>query len=843
LIYIEIVITPQRWARIEELFEAAASLDPAARTTLLDRECADDATLRREVERMIGADTAPPAAIREAIAAGQALAQEAASGVIGHRFGPYRVTAVLGYGGMGAVYRAVRDDQVYTNDVAIKALRHDFVDGPQARYRFRQERQILAGLAHPNIARLLDGGEDPAPYLVMEMIDGVPITRYCETLSTEARLRLFLGVCDAVQYAHAHLVVHRDLKPANILVTAAGVPKLLDFGIAKLLPIDGTGDAAVRVTQTGLRLFTPDYASPEQFRGEPINTASDVYSLGSILYHLLAGSPPHRLAQMSPGQMEQTVTAVQPLRPSAVAPAPQSHRLTGDLDNIVLTALRKEPDRRYASAEALAEDIRRHLDGRPVLARPATVKYRTAKFLHRHAWGVAAVCVIAFSLVLGLAAALYEARLARHRYRDVRQLAARFLFDFDDSIRNIPGTTRSRELVVQTGLQYLDRLYRDSGGDIDLLMELAVAYSKIGDLQSGMERRPDALASYARSRELWERVVTARPGDYKALRALADVRLVSGELLRANGNLLESGRMFAEGAQASAAALRGSPDDPGLIFKTGGAYLRAGDYHAALGQPSKARDDFQQSLDLFQRAGRIAPHDLYSDAIATALSRLGSTASAMDDLTDARTYHDQALAMRVDLARRNSGDPSYRRGLASELLLAGAVFSSPQSVNMNEPAKAVEYFRQALAMGPDAVDLAAANAHLCETLAAVSPAEALTYCAAVAKDGGSQYFALAEIGQAEAQLALKHFPAARAAAESALGRLGGDSYNRMRAYTLIGESYAGAAETEPARDAYKKALAANDGAQTLMKLRQLAQINARLAALPGAGASGAFTPR
>src|SRR5690349_9461771 len=311
-------MTPQRWTRIETLFEAAAELAPEARAVLLDRECADDADLRSELERMLSVDAAQTATIREAIAAGHVLVQEqraAGAGAIGRRFGPYRVTAVLGYGGMGAVYRAVRDDQVYSGDVAIKALRHDFVEGPQARTRFRQERQILASLAHPNIARLLDGGEDPAPYLVMEKIEGVPITRYCQNLPVEARLKLFLGVCDAVQYAHAHLVVHRDLKPANILVTAEGVPKLLDFGIAKLLP-DGSGAATAGLTQTGLRLYTPDYASPEQFRGQPISTASDIYSLGAILYQLLAGCPPLRLKQMSPGQMEETVTAVQPARPS-----------------------------------------------------------------------------------------------------------------------------------------------------------------------------------------------------------------------------------------------------------------------------------------------------------------------------------------------------------------------------------------------------------------------------------------------------------------------------------------------------------------------------------------------
>ena len=867
-------MTPERWSRIEMLFEAAADLTAGARTALLDRECAGDFELRGEVERMLSADAARTTTIREAIAAGHALAQEqraAGAGAVGRRFGPYRVTAVLGYGGMGAVYRAVRDDQVYSGDVAIKALRHDFVEGPQARTRFRQERQILANLAHANIARLLDGGEEPAPYLVMEKIEGVPITRYCQDLPVEARLRLFLGVCDAVQYAHSHLVVHRDLKPANILVNAEGVPKLLDFGIAKLLPLDGSGDVAPTLTQTGLRLFTPDYASPEQIRGQPITTASDIYSLGAIFYELLAGCPPHRLAKMSPGQMEETVATVQPLRPSVASPAPLRHRLAGDLDNIALMALRKEPERRYSSAEALAEDIRRHLDGRPVLARPSTLKYRATKFLRRHAWGVAAVCVIAASLVMGLAAALYEARLARHRYRDVRQLASRFLFDFDDSIKNLPGTTRSRELVVQTGLRYLDRLYQDSGGDVDLLAELAAAYSKIGDVQGNpampsLGRTGDALASYARSRELWERVVAARPRDYKALRALAEVRMGTGDLLRITGKTLESGRMFAEGAAAASAALRGSPNDPQFIFSTGGAWLRAGDYHTMLNQMAIARGDFERSLELYRQAGRIAPQDRFQNAVAIALSRLGLNASSTDQLQESRSYHDQSLAIRQDLVARNPESQTYQRGLAAELLLAGAVFSSSQTLNLSDPETAIAFFRRGLtiqnalhkadlANRVNQADLVIVHMRLCETLALVRPAEALPDCDASIAIGEialqatwrgdvDQYIALAELGQADARLALKQYAGVRESAESALQRLNrggavfiGLALNRMRAHTQIGDTYAAGRDPARAKETYLLALkevsSEQDTDLSMMKLRQLARLNERLAVLPG----------
>jgi serine/threonine protein kinase len=864
-------MTPQRWTRIEELFEAASGLSGEARVALLDHECAGDAALRDEIERMLTADTARSPAVREAVAAGKALVQEhvAAGNAIGRRFGAYRVTSVLGYGGMGAVYLANRDDQVYTNEVAIKALRHDFVEGPQARDRFRQERQILAGLSHPNIARLLDGGEDPAPYLVMERIEGIPITRYCEGRSVEERLNLFLGVCEAVQYAHSHLVVHRDLKPSNILVTPQGVPKLLDFGIAKLLPLGGGSASVSGITQAGARLFTPEYASPEQFRGEAISTATDIYSLGAVLYQLLADVPPHRLFNMSPGQMEETITTTQPPRPSAAAPPARQHRLAGDLDNIVLMALRKEPERRYASAEALAEDIRRHLDGRPVLARAATIKYRTLKFLRRHALAVTASCLIAFSLVLGLAAALYEARLARHRYRDVRQLTNRLLFDFDDSIKNLPGATRSRELVVQTGLMYLDRLYNDSGSDTDLLAELAAAYSKIGDVQGNpampsLGRTEDALASYARARELWSKVIAARPNDAKALRALGELYFVTGDLLRVTGRSMDSGRMFSEGALVATKALRISPGDPDFIFTAGGAWLRAGDYHMVVNQLDRAREDFQHSLELYQRAAVLEPQDRYRNAVAIAMSRCGLVASDTDRLAEARSYHDQSLAIRQDLAARNPNSQNYRRGLAAELLLAGAIFSSSQSVNLNDPETAIGYFRrgmtiqQSLAQADSAnrtsqADLVIDNMRLCETLALVRPAEALLYCteslqigevalAIMWRDDVNQYLALTDLGEAMAHQALKQYPATRKSAESALARIAksdakfiGIPYNRMRAYTYIGDAFAAEGDAGHAREAYEKARTVpfQPSEIDLMKLRQLAWIAEHSAELPG----------
>jgi tetratricopeptide (TPR) repeat protein len=511
-----------------------------------------------------------------------------------------------------------------------------------------------------------------------------------------------------------------------------------------------------------------------------------------------------------------------------------------------------------------------------VLARAATLQYRTAKFLRRHKLAVTASCLIAASLVFGMAVALYEARLARHRYRDVRQLTNRLLFDLDDSIKNLPGATQSRELVVQTGLMYLDRLYNDAGGDIDLVAELAAAYSKIGDVQGNpsipsLGRTEDALASYGRSRELWERVVASRPGDAKALRSLAQVRFVTGDLLRVTGKWPESGRMFAEGASAASAALRISPGDPEFIFIAADAWLRAGDYHMAANMMEQAWDDFQNSVDLYQRAEALAPQDRYRNAIAVALSRVGLVASATDRLTDARAFHDKSLSIRQELVTQNPQAAAYRQGLAAELLLEGAIFSSSQSINLNDPDTAISYFRRGMAIHESLVtanspnrtqqaDLVIDNVRLCETLALVRPAEALPYCAksisigevllaVMWRDDTNQYLALTDLGQAQAHLALKQYDAARRSAESALLRMEkstaayiGIPYNRMRAYTAIGDAFAAQGDAPNAHDAYRKARSVplDPSDMNLMKERQLARVCERLAEMPGENRCGRY---
>ncbi|MGH9888750.1 MAG: serine/threonine-protein kinase, partial [bacterium] len=342
--------------------------------------------------------------------------------------GPYRIDALIGAGGMGDVYRAERADGAYRQTVALKVLRLGYRTNEMVR-RFRIEREALARLAHPGIATILDGGtlEDGRPYIVLEFVQGVPVTGYCaeHRLTLEDRLALFLRIVSAVQFAHGRLVIHRDLKPSNILVQADGMPRLLDFGIAKLLDVGADASLATDTSTEG-RLLTPEYAAPEQIRGEQPTTATDVYALGVLLFELLTGSKPFPAAGRTLPALERAVLDTAPPTPSGIVDAPVgSRRLRGDLDRIVLMALRKEPDRRYTSAGQLGEDVERYLSGRPVMARPDSVGYRARKFVGRNRALVAAVASIALLLVgFATTATLQARRVSRERDRAQRERVA-----------------------------------------------------------------------------------------------------------------------------------------------------------------------------------------------------------------------------------------------------------------------------------------------------------------------------------------------------------------------------------------------------------------------------------
>ncbi|HET9038998.1 MAG TPA: serine/threonine-protein kinase, partial [Gemmatimonadales bacterium] len=386
-----------RWQRMNELFHDALAVPAERRGSFVAQSCGDDPAMADEIAQLLAAHSRDEGIMEgPAVVTAPGWLEAETPAVVGRRFGPYRVVRELARGGMGAVYLAQRDDGAFEQRVALKLIKRG-MDSDQVVARFRAERQILASLEHPNIARLLDGGasDDGQPYLVMEYIDGQRIDEFARErrLPVAERLRLWLQVCGAVSYAHQQLVVHRDIKPANVLVTADGTPKLLDFGIARLLH----PDAEAVSTMTALRMLTPEYASPEQIEGRHATTVSDVYSLGVVLYELLTDQSPYRPRSRSPRDLAEAICTTEPVRPSAAvseADASLGRRLRGDLDTILLTALRKEPDRRYPSVEQLAGDVRRHLEGLPVRARPDTFGYRAGKFVRRNRAGVAAAVLV-----------------------------------------------------------------------------------------------------------------------------------------------------------------------------------------------------------------------------------------------------------------------------------------------------------------------------------------------------------------------------------------------------------------------------------------------------------------
>ena len=448
---------------------------------------------------------------------------EPAPAFVSRRIGPWRLLEQMGHGGMGTVYLAERADDEYRRQVALKVIRAG-QDGTEVVARFRRERQILAALDHPNIAKLLDGGttEDGRPYLVMERVDGRSILHYCleQKLGVAARLRLFVQVCDAVQYAHRSLVVHRDLKPGNILVTPEGVPKLLDFGIAKLIHPEGGLDETP--TATGAHVMTPEFASPEQARGDAITTSSDVYSLGVVLYVLLAGRLPYRLKSRQTFDVLRAVVEEDPERPSTVVtkdegPAEKttqthppgderrvpegsmarlSRRLRGDLDTIVLTALRKEPARRYASVEALSEDIRRHLEGLPIRARRPTLAYRSSKFVSRHRYSVSAT-VLLLVLLAGAAGSLVVQSRRAARERDKSDRLAAFMLDLfalSGPDRAKGNTITAREVLDRGAEKIKANLQAAPEVRASLLSSMARAYQQLGAYDRGLALAQESLA-------------------------------------------------------------------------------------------------------------------------------------------------------------------------------------------------------------------------------------------------------------------------------------------------------------------------------------------------------------
>lgn len=539
-------MTRDDWARVEALFDEARQRPRSDRDAWLRTSGADDATIALVARMLVSYDT-DPQFLEQPVDATSVVEAATADHLIGRRLGRYRIVGVRGRGGTGIVYEAVRDDDEFSRRVAIKVLpawtSADVAD------RFKFERRVLASLDHPGIARLIDSGttDDGALYFVMEFVDGVPIDAWCtrQQLDVPSRVALLHRVAEVVAYAHQHLVVHRDLKPANIFVDKDGHPKLLDFGIATVLSMEGAPSDGL--TLTGRHSFTLEFASPEQVRGEPVTTASDVYALGIVLFLLLTGKRPYALHGLSPLEAMRTICEVDPPLPSAVATSSDAPRLRGGLDAVVMKALCKAPSDRYPTVAAMADDLRAWGLGLPVSAAPESFAQRAKRFVRRHRLAVGATSLVVLSIVIGGGMAVWQARVARQeraradqRFNELRKLANAVVGPLYDEIAKVPASTAARKALVTEALAYLDGLEAQAADDVALKVELADAYQKLGDVQgnqffANLGDAAGAKSSYDRMIRLRREVAAARPGD-----AVAQVGLSHAETRMADTALQEN---------------------------------------------------------------------------------------------------------------------------------------------------------------------------------------------------------------------------------------------------------------------------------------------------------------
>ena len=719
-----------RFRRLREIFDAVAETPPGERQRALVELCHGEPDLLSEAEELLAAEADASvflAGFSEAIEFAVALPS-----LLGRQLGPYRIESKLGEGGMSTVYIAVRTDLAYQQRVAIKIFGFS-PDRADLLLRFQSERQILASLSHPSIARLLDGGAtaEGLPYLVMELIEGVPVDRYCEEhgLTTPERIDLFLEICEAVAYAHRNLVVHRDLKPANILVDTEGTPKLLDFGIAKLLagaPLPFASDE----TRTGQRLMTPQYASPEQVTGGPITTATDVYSLGVLLYVLLTGRLPHRIAAERPGDFARAITERPPEPPSQVAPLPLRRALKGDLDNIVLTALRKEAEQRYPSVDLLAEDLRRHRQGLPVTALPATLGYRLRKFVGRYPLAVGAWSAT-FLVILGLAVTMTFQSIRLRRERDTAVRVTGFLeeiFKSSDAEEERGKDLKARELLDRGGAKVLAELKGQPETQATLALAIGKAYRSLGLYDSAA---PLLERSVALRRQRFGEVDLAVAD---SLDNLADLYLHRDEVAKAE--------QTARQALAIRKALGGDAD-PAMAESLNGlamVYLDKGDFAAAepllrealrvhrkhFGKAGKGNVPILTNLAVAEKekGDLSAAEGLYREAIPLArkeygpahpwtsilLKNLAVLLTRRGDLAGAEATYREALAV----SRRAYGEE--HPSIALQLSNLASVL-----VDRGRWAEAEAMYRQALAMqrklvGNDHVHVSATLNNLADLL-------------------------------------------------------------------------------------------------------------------------------
>jgi eukaryotic-like serine/threonine-protein kinase len=706
------MMTPERWGRVKEIFAAALEQEPAHRASYVEQACAGDDELRTEVISLLEAHDTAGAFIEEEAAQRIGLAIPAAKqDWIGRRLGPYRIVAEAGRGGMSQVFKAVRDDQQYEKQVAIKLLKPG-LDTESLLRRFKAERQILAQLSHPHIAHLLDGGatEDGAPYLVMEYIEGNPIEVYCDVrqLGVDERLDLFRDLCSAVHYVHQHLMVHGDLKGGNVFVTEQGVVKLLDFGIARLLnPTPSAGREA-----TSFLALTPEYASPEQVRGEPITTASDIYSLGVLLYRLLSGALPYEATGSTTWALAKQICEHDPKPPSVTADEATTgygrfaKTLRGDLDNIVLKALKKAPEERYSSAEQLAEDLRRYLRGFPVEARPDTTGYRLRKFMQRHKSAAVAAGLFVAALIAGIVTTGWQAhraevqRLRAERHlNEVRELTSVYLAEIYDAVVDLPGGTRARKLLVENSVKYLAGLERDAQDSPQLQRDLAVAYDRLGDVQgdyigANIGDTQGALESHRRALRL-RRALVGHDPTLQARRELLRSCVKLSEMLMGQSAVPEALTLGREGAQMADSLLQ-DKDATALDRRyAAAAYLNYGWAQGLAGDVEPGMKLLEKARALNEQLAAESPQDAdVQRSLVVVNGRMGDVYSeGVNQPAEALPYYERALQLVEPIAAANPDDAELQRAKAFTLSSIADLQNSLQ-----RPAEALANYQRALAI-------------------------------------------------------------------------------------------------------------------------------------------------
>ena len=699
-----------QWKQIKDVLAEVLAIEPDGRQRFLE-ESGVDPELRAEIESLIRFEEESSDLMQlSAVEFSKDFVADDSSSLAGEEIGPYRLIRELGVGGMGAVYLAERIDGKFQQKVALKLLKRE-MNTAALRRHFEQEREILASLEHPNIARLLDAGtsDDKIPFIAMEYVDGLPIDEYCDSrgLDLNARLDLFRTVCSAVDFAHRNLVIHRDLKPSNVLVTNDGVPKLLDFGISKIISKEFADADAATITRMGV--MTPSYASPEQLRREGVTTLSDVYSLGVVLFELLSGHRPFEDKEHDLREIYGAIIDKEPPSPSSMlatgAPPSSvvvekaksemaetranivrrtganqvtlsSQSIRGDLDNIVLKALRKEPERRYSSAGNLSDDIYRHMQGLTVTARPNTFGYRASKFIGRNRVSAVAAAIIFVAIVGGVAATLWQARVARaeranaeKRFNDVRKLANSYIFDVYPEIENLEGSLKAREKILINALEYLDSLSNEAGGDLGLQSELATAYEKIGDVQgaltnSSLGNIQAGLDSYGKAARLREAVYAADPTDLESKEKLATNYYTTARTLWNNSQTKEAEEAFERSLKLRRELAATQPTSVEYQNRLAVLLIDYGAIPVFNSQTDKALVLFDEAAKIVERLTEQEPNNFDFKKTQTRLLRIMSKAKgSIGDYDGALRGFAQAIAISDVLAKQFPSDFRVQRSV------------------------------------------------------------------------------------------------------------------------------------------------------------------------------------